>query len=354
MRWSGIAAAGALFRICDPKIGGRYRHAVQAAENQPVRRAGRLSGQRASRSAGGLPDPFQADAASGDGLRPGEGGDNLALWDFHDLPVHTHSTEGRQANPLGGPLSPCRRDTAAAGGARPMAGQANRSGRVLAAPSQADSAVAKLLHERHSTRDFDDRTNHARRTCTVLDSTARIQSKWKSELIFGDDGPRDRIRREALSSEAALTRLSSIWPSQLRGTGTRLLHYDADRHRAGADRRADPRTRRDVDISRIRDGRARPPRSLITIAARFGRVAWKYSSIAYALVLKDVGVLIQTFYLMADRSMGSWLRDRSKQIDLFEKITGVEFHVRARSVNSPSSRQGSGSRRRAERARRAH
>src|SRR6202020_3404413 len=41
------------------------------------------------------------------------------------------------------------------------------------------------------------------------------------------------------------------------------------------------------------------PQILITITARFGRVSWKYSSIAYALILKDVGVLTQTLYLMA-------------------------------------------------------
>ena len=38
------------------------------------------------------------------------------------------------------------------------------------------------------------------------------------------------------------------------------------------------------------------PQILITIAARFGRVSWKYSSIAYWLVLKDAGVLTQTLY----------------------------------------------------------
>ena len=38
---------------------------------------------------------------------------------------------------------------------------------------------------------------------------------------------------------------------------------------------------------------------LITIAGRFGRVSWKYSSLAYSLVLKNVGALIQTLYLMA-------------------------------------------------------
>ena len=42
------------------------------------------------------------------------------------------------------------------------------------------------------------------------------------------------------------------------------------------------------------------PQILITIAARFGRVSWKYSSLANSLILRDVGVLTQTLYLMAD------------------------------------------------------
>ena len=66
---------------------------------------------------------------------------------------------------------------------------------------------------------------------------------------------------------------------------------------------------------------------LITIAARFGRTSWKYSSIAYALVLKDVGVLMQTFYLMAtDIGLGGCAIGISN-IDLFAKMTGIEFHV---------------------------
>ena len=41
------------------------------------------------------------------------------------------------------------------------------------------------------------------------------------------------------------------------------------------------------------------------IAARFGRISWKYSSIAYALILKDVGCMIQAFYLAAtDMGLG--------------------------------------------------
>src|SRR6202011_340276 len=70
-----------------------------------------------------------------------------------------------------------------------------------------------------------------------------------------------------------------------------------------------------------------PPQILITIAARFGRISWKYTSIAYSLILKDVGVLIQTLYMMAtDMGLGGCAIG-TNNIDLFAKMTGLEFHV---------------------------
>jgi SagB-type dehydrogenase family enzyme len=69
------------------------------------------------------------------------------------------------------------------------------------------------------------------------------------------------------------------------------------------------------------------PQILITMAARFNRISWKYSSIAYSLILKDVGVLIQTLYLMAtDMGLGGCAIG-STNIALFAKMTGIEFHV---------------------------
>jgi SagB-type dehydrogenase family enzyme len=74
-------------------------------------------------------------------------------------------------------------------------------------------------------------------------------------------------------------------------------------------------------------GASAPPQILITIAARFGRISWKYSSIAYALILKDAGVLTQTLYLMAfDMGLGGCAIGIAN-IDLFAKMTGVELHV---------------------------
>jgi SagB-type dehydrogenase family enzyme len=70
-----------------------------------------------------------------------------------------------------------------------------------------------------------------------------------------------------------------------------------------------------------------PPQILITIAARFARMSWKYSSIAYSLILKDVGVLTQTLYLMAtDMGLGGCALGIAN-VDLFAKMTGIAFYV---------------------------
>ena len=74
-------------------------------------------------------------------------------------------------------------------------------------------------------------------------------------------------------------------------------------------------------------GESGVPQILITIAARFGRVSWKYSSIAYSLILKDVGVLMQTFYLMATAMGLGGCAIGSINIDLFARMTGIDFYV---------------------------
>jgi SagB-type dehydrogenase family enzyme len=54
-----------------------------------------------------------------------------------------------------------------------------------------------------------------------------------------------------------------------------------------------------VDRAAAAAGDNRPPQVLLVIAARFGRTMWKYQSMAYALILKDLGALMQTMYLVA-------------------------------------------------------
>jgi len=74
-------------------------------------------------------------------------------------------------------------------------------------------------------------------------------------------------------------------------------------------------------------GASAAPQILITIAARFGRTSWKYSSIAYSLVLKDVGVLTQTFYILATAMGLGGCAIGGVNIDLFARMTGIQFYV---------------------------
>ena len=54
-----------------------------------------------------------------------------------------------------------------------------------------------------------------------------------------------------------------------------------------------------VDDARARCLMATSPQVLVVVAARFGRVMYRYESIAYATILKNVGALYQTMYCVA-------------------------------------------------------
>jgi SagB-type dehydrogenase family enzyme len=111
------------------------------------------------------------------------------------------------------------------------------------------------------------------------------------------------------------------------GLARGFYHYDADRHALVPISGPSPELDAQLAAAEFAMDAPGAPQILITIAARFNRISWKYSSIAYALILKDVGVLLQTLYLMAtDMGLGGCAIG-SINIDLFAKMTGLEFHI---------------------------
>jgi SagB-type dehydrogenase family enzyme len=319
--------AGALFRICDPKI---VASLASLATPQAVNRLRRQEGFPGIRLFALLLDCqmlFKIEA--GDGLRADEGDDNLVLWDFHDLLFHTHSTEGRQANPLGG-LYPY------AGVIPPPAAVRSRwPGAKIelpepsTSPPDAISPFTRLMHERHSTRGFDDGNPITLAELSqLLDSTARIQSKWQNTIDQGDEGPViDYTSRPYPAAGSSYELELYLTVNNCTGLERGFYHYDADLH-ALVPIGARPHDI-ELQLSSAEFAMDAPgaPQILITMAARFDRLSWKYSSIAYSLILKDVGVLIQTLYLTAtDIGLGGCAIG-SNNIDLFAKMTGIEFHV---------------------------
>jgi SagB-type dehydrogenase family enzyme len=322
--------AGALFRICDPKVAATLALLSTPQKIAKLRRQEGFPGGELLALLVDCQVLFKPAADSGTGLRAAEGDDSLVLWDFHDLLFHSRSTEGRQANPLGG-IFPHAGVLPPLPAVRPRwPGKEIDLLALSAAPSELPSPVARLLHERHSTREFDDRHPITLAELSrLLDLTARVQSKWVSPLDLADEGSPviAYAARPYPSAGSAYELELYLAVANCQGLARGFYHYDADRHvLVPTDARPEVLEAALASAQFAMDAPA-PPQILITIAARFGRVSWKYSAIAYALILKDVGVLTQTLYMMAtDMGLGGCAIG-AINIDLFAKMTGIEFHV---------------------------
>jgi SagB-type dehydrogenase family enzyme len=321
--------AGALFKICDPQIAAVI---AMLSAPRPLAALRRQDGFPGTELLAVLLDChilFKTDPARASGLRADEGDDSLVLWDFHDLLFHARSTGGRHANPLGGvyayagvmPALPAVRPR--------WPGKKIDLSKLSAAQAETVSPVAKLLRERHSTREFDDRCPITLvELARFLDGAARVQSKWSSQLDLGDASPTVAYAARPYPSAGSDYELELyLAVDKCGGLARGFYHYDAGGH---ALMPIDVRAQElDAQLGEAAFAMGAPdvPQILLTIAARFGRISWKYSSIAYALILKDVGVLTQTLYLMAtDMGLGGCAIGMAN-IDLFAQMTGLEFHV---------------------------
>jgi SagB-type dehydrogenase family enzyme len=317
--------AGALFKICDPKIATTIAMLSTPQQIKHLRRQEGFAGVELLALLLDCQILFKNAATGESRLRLAEGDPGLALWDFHDLLFHARSTEGRHANPLGGTyphvgvISPLP-------AVRPSwPGKAIDLSKVLVAFSEAVSPVAKLLRERHSTRSFDDqRPITLAQLAQFLDGAARVL--WRSDAKLDLDEGGHTVRPYP-SAGAAYALELYLAVNLCEGLGRGFYHYNAGAHALS------PIGVRGNELEALLAGAEQamgapaPPQILITVAARFGRISWKYSSIAYALILKDVGVLTQSLYLMAAGMGLGGCAVGIANIDLFAKMTGVEFHV---------------------------
>jgi SagB-type dehydrogenase family enzyme len=318
--------ARALFRICDPMIAAALAALAAPHQIKQLRHADGFPGVELLALLLDCEILFKI-RAKDDGLRTDEGDEHLVLWDFHDLLFHARSTEGRHANPLGGTYLYAEA-IAPPPAVRPSwPGEKIDLRKLSSPPAEAKRQAASLLRERHSTRDFD-----AQQPITLselahfLDSTARVQSVFTGPS--GEGEPLLTFAPRPYPSGGGSYELELyLAVGTCEGLARGLYHYDAGEHALTA---IDARPQ-DVETmlrqAQYAMNASALPQIVITITARFGRVAWKYSSLAYSLILKDVGVLMQTLYLMAtDMGLGGCAIG-STNIDVFEKMTGIKFHI---------------------------
>lgn len=239
----------------------------------------------------GLVVPAASEADVGDADDP-----HLVQWDFHDLLFLTRSRFGRHPGPVGATYSHLDRPP-------PPAVRPHHPGDVvdLAVPQAGDGyeqrTLDAVLDRRRSVRRFGSPAITLEQLGALLYRTCRVIEVVSPQPENGL--PYEASRRPYPSGGAMYDLEVYLTVHDCVGLAAGLYHYQADDHRLRRLSGVNERTvglLTDATQAAILDG---PPQVLVTFASRFARVSWKYSGIALATTLKNVGALMQTFYLVA-------------------------------------------------------
>lgn len=158
-----------------------------------------------------------------------------------------------------------------------------------------DPTLTTVLEDRVSTRSFtDDQPITVEQLAELLYRTARTRHTRAG-------GAGDELLSRPYPSAGGVYELE-LYPvvHNVAGLAPGMYHYDSFDHllrpvAAGAS----PAVSRLVKPAAATLVGGAEPQVLLVLAARSGRILWTYQQIGYALILKDVGALMQTIYLVA-------------------------------------------------------
>jgi SagB-type dehydrogenase family enzyme len=226
----------------------------------------------------------------------------LQCWDFHDLLFHARSRSGRHDYPSGGTYRFAGLlDPTPALKEKMSADVIDLHRPDLERLVRDDPPLALVQERRHSVRRYGSHPISARQLGEFLYRVGRVKEIHRVPVeTLGGLVPLEVAPRPYPGGGGMYELELYVTANACSGLSRGLYHYDPQDHRLerlNADEAAVDALLRDAaGASGIPPGELQV---LITIAARFSRVSWKYAGIAYALTLKHVGVLYQTMYLVA-------------------------------------------------------
>jgi SagB-type dehydrogenase family enzyme len=230
----------------------------------------------------------------------GARGDALTQWEFHDLLFHGHSRMGWHQDPVGA-MFPFIGEIAPPPAARPP-WPGERISLARASNDVGAEGFAEVLERRRSERFYDE--SHPISLLdlgALLDRAARV--RWIGEVqvsnLRGRTSPFEISRRPYPNGGASYE--LEIYPVVDRcvGLDSGFYHYDAGTHELVRLSGRTPEVERMLTDAKVATAGQSDPQIVLTIAARFARVMWKYRSISYAVILRNAGALYQTLYLAA-------------------------------------------------------
>lgn len=258
---------------------------------------------------------------SEDGKTEEEEKETFVQWEFHDLLYHVRSRYGRHGSPVGktqrffGKLEPLP-------AIKPKIEGKERI--VLFKPDieklKESDRFTQVMEERKSIREFGDRPITAEQFGEFLYRSVRVKEVFfkrrmeRSYRVYPGGGACHEL--ELYAAVKSCENLESGF-----------YHYCPFDHELERISEITPPVEKLLKIARNASGSGEMPQILILLAARFQRMAWDYESMAYSAILKHVGVLYQTMYLVATAMNLAPSALGTGDSDLFVEAAGTDYYA---------------------------
>lgn len=254
--------------------------------------------------------------------RPDEETDpTVAQWDFHDLLFHSRSRLGRHNNPYGGTFR-FRGTFAPLPAIKPPVSQhiIPLHKPDLEQLTHTDPPFVTVLEQRRSIREYSADPITDRQLGEFLYRVARVKMH-----IPSNEGEMEYTLRP-YPGGGAIHELE-IYPliNKCQGIPSGLYHYNPLEHQLHKIEANPQYIQALTHIAWITADRKSEPQIYFAITARFQRVQWKYESMVYALILKHVGVLYQTMYMVATAMGLAPCALGGGNSDLFSLTAGLDY-----------------------------
>lgn len=245
---------------------------------------------------------------------------DIPTWEFHDLHFHARSRLGRHDRPYGGTyrfreqwdsppvVKPCMSDDVIALHKPDLDGLRSD-----------DAPLADVMEQRRSVRSFGDTPLTVEQLGEFLYRVARVKELIPTEL--------GELSTRPYPAGGAIYEMEFyLVVDRCQHLEAGLYHYCPHHHHLSRL----PSTPESCDalLTTARNSMIieTNPHILIVLAARFPRFAWKYESMAYAAILKNVGVLYQSMYLVATAMKLAPCALGGGDSDLFARSVGTNYY----------------------------
>ncbi|MCC6588417.1 MAG: SagB family peptide dehydrogenase [Bryobacterales bacterium] len=253
----------------------------------------------------------------------------LESWEFHDLLFHTRSRIGRHNSPVGGTFRFSGKVDPLPAIKPPMSAVKLPLPRPnLTSAALEDMPLTAAIERRRSIRSYSPLPVTLAQFGEFLYRVARVRQRMPAAGLY-------EVTSRPYPNGGASYELE-IYPivDRCQGLLPGVYHYDPQEHALEPLAGPNTLTEQFLQDTLVFTGQSVRPEILFMIGARFARVSWKYASIAYATILKNVGALYQTMYLVATAmrlapcALGAGNSDRFTQLlgaDYYEETAVGEF-----------------------------